>query len=412
MNPVRGRLGPLLLAAAAALLAGACSAGKTTMHIQTNVPELADFAGLYMMEAGSPLVEIEYREQLTTDGAADLIIGRGLHSAPTMDNLSSLKNLIETTPLDKSRYYPFTFPEYKDDFVLAVLSWDAPAIITPLEDSSPDFNESVLLPLEGLTDKAAQFNQVKSGRLHAAGFSPLYSDEFIYLMFQYSGAAISADKRGYPTWRDDGVSAAISRLNSWSTSYNGGPAAENAFITKYSYAPVYQLLRSHRLTFAYSRAADFLAQDQSVVSGLSLRWATWQGRLRLLDNFVAAGIPQQSARKAEALQFIRWLLDPAVQKRLMVKGLDDGLHSFGFLGGFSTARTLTEETIPQYFPAVRLRIPPESMLDFPEAQGILWQVFKRDIFGPWARGAITANKAATPLSKTVTQWLLQMGLNP
>ena len=396
------------------LLFNACNAGTNTLHIQTNVPALANLAGIYMMEPGTPIVEIEYREQLQSTNPSgsvpDLLVGTGLYSQPVMDNLASQKALFETDPITSSDYYPFTFQKFKDDYRLTVLAWDLPAIVSSQEENGHDFNESVLIPLEGLNDKAAQFNRQKKGSFHALGFSPLYSDEFMYLVFQYAGTHISADSRGYPEWNESGLSSAIQLLNLWSTSYNGGPEAESAFISKYAYEPVLQLLASQRLAFAYSRASDFLNQSQT--RKLSLHWATWQGRLLILDNFVATGIPQQSNHKTEALQFIRWLLKPDVQRKIIVKTVDDGIQSFGFLGGFSSCRNVTEKSLPQYYPKTRLHIPPESIIFFPEPQGILWRVFKQEILAPWIRNAVLKPKPDATLRKTVSQWLLQMGLNP
>lgn len=390
---------------------------NTMLRIQTDIPELALLADRYQAITGKPSIIIEYQANPASNPASgntpDLIIGHGLYNQPSLDTLSSQKDLFQTNPLNPSDFYSFTFIKQKGDYRLTVLSWDLPAIITRTIDTSQDFSEGVVLPLDNLREKGVQFNTRKKGSLHTLGFSPLYAPEFLYLTAQLHGAHLSADYRGYPSWDEDGLGKGLSYLKDWSTRFNGGVDQEIAFLDKYAYDPVYQLLHQGRFSFAYTHSSDFLRQPQSVSQGLSLHWPSLQDKLLILDNFVAAGIPRQSVHKTEALAFIRWLLQDDVQSKSIADTLDSGLYSFGFLQGFSSRRLVNEKTIPYYFPLVRLRIPPDSMLVFPQIQGIHWEDFKTTVFAPWFHRQLQNNSRNLASFKSAgKQWLLHLGLDP
>ena len=394
----------------------ACN-NNTLFRIQTDIPELALLADQYQALPGAPSIIIEYKAQLVSNfplgNAPDLLVGHGLYNQPSLDNLANQKELFETDPVNIGEFYDFSFIKHHDEYRLSVLSWDLPAIITRVPETSQDFYEGIMLALDNLRDKGVQFNARKKGSLHALGFSPMQASEFLYMVAQCQGASLSSDYRGYPTWNPDGLQKSIANLNDWSTRFNGGTDQETAFISKFTYDPVYQLLHQGRLSFAYSRSSDFLRQPQTVSQGLSLHWPSWQDRLLILDNFVAAGIPRQASHKPEAIRFIKWLLREDTQTAAIAAILDSGQYSFGFLQGFSTRRLVNEKTIPFYFPLVRLRIPPDSALNFPPLQGIQWETYKKEVFEPWFRQhIIQGNLDTASLKSTSKQWLLHLGLDP
>lgn len=410
------RLGTgLALLAALAALAG-CN-NQTVIRVQTDIPELAALADRYQASNAVPSVLVEYRGDLGADSgggpAPDLVVGRGLYNPPTFDNFLSLNDLTEKRQVDPNDFYDFTFLRQRGECRLVVLSWDLPAVVTRAAEGSQDFQESIVLPLENLREKGLQYNSAKKGVLRTIGFSPLYSSEFMFLVAQQQGAELGSDGRGYPSWNPDGLGRGLAYLGDWSTRFNGGPAKESAFLKKFAYNPVFQLLAQGQFTYAYSPAADFLRQPKSATEGLKLKWPTWQDRVRVLDDFVAAGVPRRAAHPAEAQAFLRWLMEEGPQTQAIVDNLDGGLYSFGFLQGFSSRRIVTEKAIPRYFPQVRLRVPPDAMLEFPGMQSLHWESFKGEVFAAWLRQQLLAGKPDfRSLAESRRQWLLHRGLNP
>lgn len=410
------KAGPSLGLAVLFYLLVSCSGDSQALKIRTDVPELSLLVERYMAETDGSVIELEYDSTLDpSEGKSDLLIGSGLNSPPFLENLASLKELmsLDNDPIDTADFYSFTFRSFHDDPRLVVLSFDLPAIVSRIPPASQDFNEGVMLPLDVLAEKAAQYNVRKQNSIKQLGFSPLYSNDFLYLVAQYRGAGFGSDNRGFPTWNQPGLLSGLTYISTWSRARNNAPKDEDSFLTKYAYDPVFQLLEQARFSYAYSDASIFLRRPENSIRNLFLYWPAYEGKLRILDNFVAAAIPQTAIHKSEARRFIRWLLKPEVQSAAVLGSIDTELPSFGFLGGFPTNRQLTEQKIPVEYPKVRLRIPPENVLVFPENQGIAWDIFKKDVLGPWLRESVVQVESSTEgLRAATNQWLLHQGQNP
>jgi len=136
----------------------------------------------------------------------------------------------------------------------------------------------------------------------------------------------------------------------------------------------------------------------------------------VLPEIVYAAIPDRARYRRSAVEFLRWLTNPEVQRTVMETTLDRHLDSFGFLRGFSSVTTVNREILTEVYPSLLGWIPPADRLAFPAQTPLNWSAVENEVLGPWIREAIRLGSTENPrdpgtdLDDAIDQWYRARGL--
>ncbi len=409
-----------LILLAAVLLFSGCAQRETTgsLELWTDEPLMAFYAELYNAEQEQAKVKLVFRADvaeavLTEGGEPDLVVGRGLANrnlAGYMQELSVLRGDGAET------IYPdlLELGTYDDALRFLPLSFDLPAIqfleVTLPEGTTPGIS------IDELRSQGEAFNGLESERYVRMGFSPIWDERFLLAWAQLQGTAFTEIEELRVAWDQAALEELLEVGVSWRREVNGGNQAAAAFSERYLYDPVEKLLRRGRIGFYYTTAAEFLSRPDRETRGMSIRWLHSGAGVPVLPEIVYAAIPSRARDRRNSLDFLRWLLDPEVQRRLMEITMDRQLDSFGLLRGLSSVPEVNREIITDIYPFLLGRIPPSDRLAFPSQTPLNWSVVEEEVVGPWLRESIRLQSGAEPrepdteLGEAIDQWYRARGL--
>lgn len=410
-------LAPLL---ALILLLPGCTPGEQaeTVELWTDQPLLALYTELYNASRGAGKVKLLYRADvaeavLTEGGTPDVVIGKGLANRNLAPYVRELNNLgsdsLETI-------YPdlLELGRYDGTLRFLPLSFDLPAVQF-VETTLPEAAVP-LISVEELRDRGSEFNSVESERYVRMGFSPLWDERFLLAWAQMEGTSFTEIEELRVAWDQADLEEMVEAGVAWRSEINGGGEAAAAFSERYLYDPPEKLLRRGRIGFYYTTAGSFLSRPDEANRGMSIRWLHKDGLVPVLPEIVYAAIPDRARYRRSAIEFLRWLTDPGVQRRVMETALDRRLDSFGFLGGFSSLPRVNRQTLTEVYPALLGWIPPADRLAFPAQTPLNWSAVEEKVVGPWLREAIRLRSAGEPrepdteLDDAIDQWYRARGL--
>lgn len=417
MRGLFSRVVPLL---ALTLLLPGCTAGERTETIElwTDQPLLALYTELYNASEGAGKVKLLYRADvaeavLTEGGTPDVVIGKGLANRNLAPYVRELSNLGSDS---LGAVYPRLLELGRFDGTLRFLplSFDLPAVQF-LETTLPEA-AIPLISVEELRAKGREFNSVESDRYVRMGFSPLWDERFLLAWAQMEGTSFTEIEELRVAWDQAALEQLLEAGVSWRSEINGGGEAAAAFAERYLYDPPEKLLRRGRIGFYYTTAGAFLSRPDEANRGMSIRWLQEGGAVPVLPEIIYAAIPDRARYRRSAFEFLRWLTDPEVQRRVIETALDRRLDSFGFLGGFSSLPDVNRQILTDIYPALLGWIPPAERLDFPAQTPLNWSAVEEEVVGPWLREAIRLRSTGEPrepdtdLDDAIDQWYRARGL--
>ncbi|MFP4535313.1 MAG: hypothetical protein ACLFNP_06295 [Spirochaetaceae bacterium] len=410
----------LLLPLVAAMLLSGCDRHETTEFVElwTDQPLMALYAELYNAEREQTKVKVVFRTDvaeavLTEGGEPDVIIGRGLANR----NLAEYMQELPSTADDAAeRIYPdlLALGRYRDALRFLPLSFDLPAVQF-LDVTLPE-QSTRRITIDELRTRGEAFNELESERYVRMGFSPLWDERFLLAWAQLQGTAFTEIAELRVAWDQSALEQLLESGVSWRQEVNGGNDAAEAFSERYLYDPAEKLLRRGRIGFYYTTAGEFLSRPDRETRDMSIRWLSGDEAIPVLPEIVYAAIPNRAQNRRQGVDFLRWLLDPAVQQRLMETSTDRQIDSFGFLRGLSSLPEVNRTIITEIHPALLGSIPPTERLAFPRRTPLNWSVVEEDVVGPWLRESIRLHSGEEPrapdtdLGEAIDQWYRARGL--
>jgi ABC-type glycerol-3-phosphate transport system substrate-binding protein len=422
MSPLNSRLFGLTAVALllVLLLLPGCGAGESgrTVELWTDQPLLALYTELYNASGGERKVKLVYRADvaeavLTEGGTPDVVIGSGLANrnlAPYVQEIGArFGGALQSV-------YPdlLELGRYDGAIRFVPLSFDLPAVeflATTLPESAVP-----LISLEELRAESADFNTLESQRYVRMGFSPLWDERFLLVWAQMAGTSFTEIEELRVAWDQAALEEMVEEGVAWRREINGGGAAATAFAERYLYDPPQKLLRRGRIGFFYTTGASYLSRPEQANRGMSIRWLRNGDSIPVLPEIVYAAVPDRSRHRRGAKEFLRWLLNPQVQRTVMETALDRRIDSFGFLEGFSSLPEVNREVLTDIYPELLGRIPPEERLAFPAQIPFNWSAVETEVVGPWLREAIRLGSLEEPrepetdLDDAIDQWYRAHGL--
>lgn len=412
-----GRLPRLLVAGLAVWLLASCSPGADILSISSSIPELQLLAELYQQEYPGTLVQLGGAPGTnwhTADSSGtDLMLDRELANPAFFRYLDDLSTAGETMNARLQLTYPFAPLADGKRLPLVMVAYDLPGLITRRENQPGDSAENLVTDMNELRRNSKDNAVRPESRVTSLYFSPLAAPDFCLLVCRSFGGRISSDRQGYPEWNRDFLWAGLDYLRTWCTESTGSPAAEQAFLDRYTYIPLPSLVASGRLKAAYMTASSFYSLPARLRSELGFRYLSLNGSIPVLDTAVYAGIPQKARNKDGARRFLTWLLNPETQKKYLARLHDSGLDSFGFLGGFSTLRTVTEKYLPLEQPGTQGMIVSDALLAPPDPVPLAWLRYRESVIFPFLKSAIGSDAGLdeADLKDRTARWYLQQGFD-
>lgn len=399
-----------LLAASLASLLGSCAPPHDRgAVVWTDVPELALAVEAYDATrdpSGTAIVTLRWKPDLAAAlaTAADppaLAVGRYLGSSPAKGSFASLEYLLGPGRLDRRAFYPELLAAglVGGRRVLLPLSFDLPVIA--FAKGSPAQGDGFTLSLRDLLAPSAAFNRREGGAYSRMGFSPRWDGAFLVSALQAGGAAFAEGRE--LSWSEAGLLSALGEIVDWSDRANGPAALEEDFQFKYLVSPPYRYIKEGRALFASMRASALFLLPEERRAELDFRYFARDGRVAVAEGPVCAALIRGAPGRVGAEAFLRWLLSPEAQRAILersrrARALD---LAFGVAGGFSSIRSVNEELLPAYFPALVGHAPP-ALLAAPATLPEDWPELVAAVIAPWAVEATAARPARGPAEGTAS----------
>jgi hypothetical protein len=393
----------LPVAALALALSGCGLLQRQPLVLVTDRAELASYVEYVNAQKADLRVILRYREKpaeaLRRNEGADLVLAEGLSGYAAGRSLDSLEDLFRSGRLRRSDFYAPILasgaPERRQ--VLIPLSFSIPAVLFlpySLREAAPNLS----LSLDYLKDQGGQYNQSVRGSLVRLGFSPLWDNAFLFIAAELQGANFHMDAGGGLGWNEKGLQEAVAYLKNWVATTNGGAEAEEAFRAKYLYQPLGRLLDEKRIQFYLTTSRQLLPALEDHKEEADFRWLAGPEKIYVDEDILFAGVPRSSGRKKAAREFLAWLFQPEIQKRLLEASRRQRLGFFGIAGGFSSLKSVNEREFPLYYSRLIGRIPPEELLFVPGPLPPAWDQIKNQVLLPWLREAAVSSASAEELS--------------
>ena len=399
-----------LLATFLALCVASCSGSRDgRAYVWTDVPDLALAVELFDAlpeisgDGHSGTVEVHWKPDLaealrSTKSPPALVVGRHLGMVSIRNRFSTLDHILGDDKIKESAFYPELLEAGKTGgrHILLPISFNLPVIVFARGSSS--VGDGFTLSLDEMSGPAAAFNKMEGGAFTRMGFSPRWDGRFLVSALEAGGARFMGDED--LTWSDPGFASTLGEIVDWVSRTNRSAVLEDDFQFKYLFAPPYRTVLEGLVLYTCMDSSEYLLAPAKRRDELDFRWFARNGKLPVADGIVAAGIVRGAPGRKTAEAFLRWLLGSGAQRTILersrrVHALD---FSFGIAGGFSSLRSVNEETFPEYFPALSGHAPPAA-LSIPDAFASTpedWPALQTVVLEPWAQEATAGKKADIP----------------
>ena len=380
--------------------------------IWTDRPEFAFYAEYFNASQNKYKAEVRYFEspsqKLTEQGEyPDIVAASWLKSASSRTLFRPLDSLFSRDGLNRASFYPrlLSLGTIDNRQYLLPISFNIPAIIF-----ARDFNHSPSNPftieLDEIKEQGKAFNAETGGIYTKLGFSPLASDEFLFITAILFGAGF---REAAPiAWDPQAIEQAVTWVQNWITESNTSIQMEDDFVFKYFYDPPDKLVNSGRVLYVYIDSSRFFTLPEERRTNLDFRWLAAKEMIPLDEWTVYYGIHKKTKARKAAEAFTYWFFSPENQKLLLEEGKSKRLNeiSFGIAGGFSSMETVTEQIFPQFYPGLLGHMPPESSLSPGNILPRNWMAIKERIILPYIRERIrhTNRDEVRPLERRISDW--------
>mgnify|MGYP002857033746 CR=1 FL=1 len=361
----------------ASLLFFSCGQKESRLVLMTNNVEFVSCAELFNASQDKVRLLVHYQDELIKSfGSAkgsdktDLLAGSFLQQGMEKKCFASLDSLFKKNgPLDANSFYPALLQscQLNKKQYLVPVSFNLPALVF-YSQNYEILKDYPMLSFDDIKSLSQKFNaQTKDGSYTSMGFGPLWSQEFLYLIFKDSGVYFNAREDSI-VYTENAFSKSVDFTREWIESVNGSAKNEQDFAFKYLYMPFYSQVQSGRCLFSYANSRQIFSLPKDQIHELDFRWICNNNKIQIEDDFVSIGILSNSKNKAAAKKFIAWLMSEYTQKQILDRkaAMNLSTDSFGIAGGFSALQNITERLFPLYYRALLSNTPLSDRLCAPQ----------------------------------------------
>ena len=383
------------------LLLFSCSEQNRIISVYTDIPEAVLLINQFnntQSDYTARVVFSDLYENGEEDESIDIILGRSLHTPEYMEKMTSLDRFRENS------YIASIYPEVlqactrQANLKLLPLSIDLPVLLQKKGEI-----KGKIADWEEVTNGMEVFNTVKEDHLVKAGFSPLWSDDFLL-------SYLSTDTVSFQDFLNDpqkGYQSKTENLAAWIGKYNKDQEEIHHFMDKYMYIPYYRLLAGDRTGFSINRLTEYILLPDEVTNQLSFRYFGTDGYLQPLQ-IISAGIPLKSSAPEGAEAFLLWLMEDETWDNLYREIIQNRDSLFG-LNGISASYRVNETILTGIYPALKGMIPYPGEFERIPQPVPQWEKVLKEVLMPQIRENLQGEIPSTNMSETYEKWLL---LNP
>jgi hypothetical protein len=357
--------------------------------VGTNRPEFASYLSYLNSVQDDVRIEMHYRGDpaaaVDEQPRFDIVVGPYLSSPSVRGRFEPLEELFDEGFVSREVFYPRLLSSGADEEhqYLLPISFNIPAAVFRVD--GPGGGQGLVLSLDEMRARSAAYNEGGEEAYTKVGYSPAWNRMFPLLAVRLLGADFEANPDGELTWDAEAVAEGVAYLREWITVDNGGPSLLAAFDEKYRYDPAHNLVRDGRVLYTVLRSDELFTLPLARREGMDFRWLAQNDRIPVYADVVFAGIPIGARNSAAARGVLLQLVSVALQERLLERSFAAQLNSrvFGFAGGFSSLREVSERAYPAHYPALIGHSAPADFLDFPGPLTVDWARVREDLLLPW-----------------------------
>jgi hypothetical protein len=379
----------------------------------TDRPEFALYAENFNSSQNRYKIEVRYFESLAqalkdSGENPDIAVGSWLKSASTRTLFRPLDNLLKNKSLDPASFYSHILNLGRIDGTqyLFPVSFNIPALVFSRENSGLLSNFFVT-GLEEIKSLGKEYNRRLNSSFSRMGFSPSWSNEFLYITAALFNASFREDSP--LTWDAQALEEAVLYIREWIQEVNGGIEAEDDFVFKYFYDPPSKLAVMGRILFTYMDSSGFFTLSEEQRSNLDFRWVAENDRIPLVEDMTYFGLCRGGKAGKASTAFTLWFFQEETQRLLMERSRTNRLNEtlFGIANGFSTIKTVTEQVFPQYYPGLLGHMPPETFLLPPNVLPGNWPALKERVILPYLHDRIYSPSLEEDrsLERSLADWI-------
>ena len=397
-----------------AILLISCSNEETVkLVVWTDRPELAFYTEFFNSGQDRYKAEVRYFENpaqhLGDSGEPpDIVIAAWLNSVSVRSFFRPLDDFFSSRGLDRSSFYSglLALGNADNSQLLLPVSFNLPMLVFQGNASS---NRFIIEP-EEIRERAIAHNDIANREYTRLGFSPLSSDDFIYLTAVLHGADF---RDALPiAWNQQAVESAVSWLREWYGSDSSAIRMDDDFASRYFFEPSDRMMDSGRILYSYMNSSGFFTLSEERKMILNYRWIAYNGKIPLNDDCIFYGISQSTAAEKAAETFTLWFFSGETQRQLLEFSGEKRLNElyFGIAGGFSAMRTVTEQIFPRFYPELLGHLPTEDLLSPPNILSSNWMVIRERAIVPYLRERIRQQGEGDtrpdirPLDQRINDW--------
>ena len=386
-----------------------------TAVIWTDHYEIANIIELYNATHEDYQVILKFKHNAgaalknETDETPDLVVDSNLWNSEVKDAFIPLNSIFEEEKLNSEIFYQNLLDRCRfseEKILMLPVSFNLGGIMfkrSTLQQSSKTF----IFSLEELMKTAKQFNSFSRERFYKIGFSPLWSNQFIYFSSKLFDTNFH-EKTNSLVWNESSLNKSMSFLSSWIKSANRSLSLDFQFTNRYLYYPAYQLINNERIQFSFTTIRDFFTIPEGKRNGMELSWIARNDTIPVQDDVLLVGIPIQASSKEAAKNFLIWLYQEKTNKEILEKIQNQDIRTFGIAGGFSALPAVNERVFPSSYPFLVGNIPPEDFLQFPPPLPLGWKDMRQKAVLPYLERRLK-DKDPPDLNAFIEGWNKQRG---
>ena len=325
----------------------------------------------------------------------DIFAGSYLQAGMEKKFFANLNSLFgKKGPLIRDDFYEPLLKScsYNEKQCLVPVSYNLPSLVF---DSGNYENVlgATMLSFDTIKEISKKYNaKNRAGVYTSMGFGPLWSKDFLYLVFKDKGVFFNVEGQKI-SYTENMFEKSVDFVRDWVNEVNEGVKNEEDFAFKYLYMPFYNQVQNGRCLFSFASSRDLLSLSNDKIRDLDFRWICNDGKIQIEDDFVSVGIFSRSKHKGAAKKFILWLMNEKTQRKILERKFKMNLEtdSFGIAGGFSSLKSATEKVFPLYYRVMISNTPIADRLAAPQAFPANWERIKNLVVEPYILAACSGD---------------------
>jgi len=386
--------------------------GNRTAQIWTDQGEFAFYGEFFNTVQDKYKVAVKYVaspcvELSRTNSYPDIVVGSWLKNASTKILFKSIDNLFGAKKLSRSVFYQQLLAAGRIDrnqYLLPV-SFNIPALIFS-RDKERDLSSQFTIGFDEIKDLGGKFNTVSRGAYTRMGFSPLWSDGFLFTAAVLYGSSFT--EANPLAWNAAALESSMDFVYKWTNEINTSGQAEEEFAFKYFFEPPQKLIQSGRILFSHMESSSLFTLSQNSKNAIDFRWIMEKNRIPITEDTIFLGLPKKGKAQRAARAFIQWFFNIESQRLLLEYAKSNRINEtvFGICGGFSALTPVTEQVFPIFYPELLGRMPPHEFLQAPNVLPVNWATIKERVILPYLQDRARKENAeeAYPLERRLSDW--------